>query len=197
MKIGNKGTGSIDLIAPKDKKTGKRTIKIETLPDDIVNIKKMIFKDHIKIDKKEERFSIKTSNEKTVFSLGKGIFRSGSSAYEAEFSCDLMVSNIIEKSSSSLKEKVSPLKGQKEKILRLNPVNFTWKENKKRDIGFIAEEVEKIYPSIVEGEEHKSIKYSKITSILTAGMKEMFQKLDEQEKEIEKLKEEIKTLKGL
>ena len=37
-----------------------------------------------------------------------------------------------------------------DRILELRPTKFTWKETDKQDVGFIAQEVEKIIPEVIE-----------------------------------------------
>ena len=57
-------------------------------------------------------------------------------------------------SDERLKKNIFDYKGSLEKILNLRPVSFEWKENKEgrtagRHIGFIAQEVEKVFPEWV------------------------------------------------
>ena len=53
-------------------------------------------------------------------------------------------------SDERLKENMYDVTGSLNRILELKPTHFTWKENKKQDVGFIAQEVEKIIPEVVE-----------------------------------------------
>jgi len=96
------------------------------------------------------------------------------------------------------------------KIMQLNPVSFDWREDKipsaflnerrdekyqlKREIGLIAQEVEKYIPELTGrgkfyNKSYKSIKYDKLTALLVGA-------LQEQQKEINSLKERITTLEG-
>ena len=96
------------------------------------------------------------------------------------------------------------------KIMELNPVSFDWREEKlpssflnehrdnkyqlKRQIGLIAQEVEKYIPELSGNKmfydkHYKTIKYDKLTAILVGA-------LQEQQKEINSLKERITTLEG-
>ena len=87
--------------------------------------------------------------------------------------------------------------------MKMRPVSFKWKEgvNNERagtqDDGFIAQEMEEVIPTVVEeikgswwsGQStYKKINYHKLTTYLAGGMQE-------QQKEIEALKEENTTLK--
>ena len=57
-------------------------------------------------------------------------------------------------SDKNLKKDIQKLTDDFDNILKLNPVNFKWKEhfskNTNTQVGFIAQEVEKIYPDLVE-----------------------------------------------
>ena len=76
-------------------------------------------------------------------------------------------------------------------IHKLRPVRFVWKQDKKDDIGLIAEEVQDIIPELVgldqEGQV-QGVKYSKITSLLIKAVQD-------QQKQINELKEEVAVLK--
>jgi hypothetical protein len=98
---------------------------------------------------------------------------------------------LVETSAKKHKECILPLESQVENIKKLEPVSFTWKEDKVEDIGLIAEDVEKVLPKLVSYEDNgelHGVKYSKITAVLIKAFQE-------QQKQIDELKEEIKQLK--
>ena len=76
---------------------------------------------------------------------------------------------------------------------KLNPVSFTFKddEQNKKHYGFIAQELETVYPELVTNTElgFKSVNYIEMIPILLSQMKNM-------QMEIDKLKDEIKEIKG-
>lgn len=82
-------------------------------------------------------------------------------------------------------------------IKNLRPVKFRWKSGSKRgqdDIGFIAQEVEELFPDVVntrnkEGNKFKSINYEKFVPLLVQSIQEM-------SSEIDALKAEIKEIKN-
>jgi len=83
-----------------------------------------------------------------------------------------------------LKTNIQPLNGQLEKILKLQGVSFNWKENGRNDTGFIAQEIEKVFPEVVYTNQEtglKSVDYAKLTVFLVEAIKE-------QQQEIENLK---------
>lgn len=81
----------------------------------------------------------------------------------------------------SLKENIMSLHETLDKLMQLNPVRFIWKDNGKSDIGFIAQEVEEIFPEIVSSvtikheseQEIKGIPYAHFGVIAIAAIKEM------------------------
>ena len=76
---------------------------------------------------------------------------------------------------------------------KLNPVSFTFKDDdkNKKHYGFIAQELEIVYPELVTNTElgFKSVNYIEMIPILLSQMKNM-------QMEIDKLKEDIQTMKN-
>jgi len=92
-------------------------------------------------------------------------------------------------SDKNLKYNIEPLNGSLSKILELEPVAFNWKDDDKISIGLIAQDVEKIFPEVVSGEEgSKVVNYGILVAPLIEAVKE-------QQKEINELKAEIEALK--
>ena len=102
-------------------------------------------------------------------------------------------------SDERLKENIYDVSGSLNKILDLRPTHFTWKENKKQDVGFIAQEVEEIIPEVVEtsqgfidtdGEENnniqdmKTISYPKLVPYLVDTIQELTERIKHLEKKV-------------
>jgi len=90
------------------------------------------------------------------------------------------------------KENIKPIESALDKALKLQGVTFDWKESDsildiKEDIGFIAQDVQKVIPELVrENEDGKlSLRYQGVTPILLEAIKEL-------KAEIEELKKQIK-----
>ena len=103
-------------------------------------------------------------------------------------------------SDSRLKRDIKTTRnGYIDDINKLRVVKYKWKndENSGQELGLIAQEVEKIFPSLVvdnedavgNGKTYKSLKYSILPTILLKGMQE-------QQKMIQELKAEIELLKN-
>jgi len=104
-----------------------------------------------------------------------------------------------------LKKDIHTLETELDKVLQIRPVSYYWRDqetnDKKKQIGLIAQEVEKIYPEVVQDNRngYKSVAYSNLISPLIAAFKEFYHKwLEHSEKvdrEIASLKEENSQLK--
>ncbi len=81
------------------------------------------------------------------------------------------------------KKNITPLKSSLENVLKLQGINYYWKKkefpkkpfNNKRQIGLIAQDVEKMYPELIytDSEGYKNLDYSKMTPILIEAIKEL------------------------
>jgi hypothetical protein len=93
-----------------------------------------------------------------------------------------------------LKENVSPLKDGLNRLNQLNPVQFDWKRTGDTSEGFIAHEVQEIFPTAVtgekDGEEMQTVDYGKITPLLVKAIQEQQTQIDALQSEINKLKGE-------
>jgi hypothetical protein len=101
-----------------------------------------------------------------------------------------------------LKTNITTIESPIEKIMALRGVNFNWKRNGVKDIGFIAQEVEEVVPELVqtgnnaEGPDIKSVKYGNIVAIAIEGIKEIWVKLMGHEDRIQQLERENAELKA-
>ena len=79
------------------------------------------------------------------------------------------------------KKNITPIEGSLNKILELEGVEYEWKKNNEKTIGFIAQEVGSILPEIVfeDKEGYLSIDYSKVTPVLVNAIKEQQVQINE------------------
>jgi hypothetical protein len=109
---------------------------------------------------------------------------------------DLYVNgSIFNPSDINLKKNIEPITNDKSNsIINLEPVEFNYKDDKlqRKHLGFIAQDVEKIYPELVTGGENdvKSINYVEFIPLLVL-------KIQNQQKEIDELREQINELSKL
>jgi hypothetical protein len=104
-------------------------------------------------------------------------------------------SDVIAYSSSDLrfKDNLVKIENSLQKINSISGYEFDWNERqdtyKGHDVGVIAQEVEEILPEIVTTREngYKAVKYEKLTPLLIEAIKELTQKVEEQDKLIKSL----------
>ncbi len=109
---------------------------------------------------------------------GNGLFTGTVTA-----SCGVLVCSDVR-----FKKNIQPLKNALSKIMQIQGVSYYFKNeefkdknfNDKKQVGLIAQEVEKIYPELVQTdtEGFKSIDYAKLTPILVEAIKELKQQND-------------------
>jgi len=110
------------------------------------------------------------------------LYLSGGEAYCDQTTCWNDASDI------ALKENIRDLDYGLKEILALKPTRFLFKPTREEGIGFVAQEVEKIIPEVVSGEEgHKGISYGGLTPVLVKA-------IQEQQEQIEELKTQLTQL---
>ena len=71
-----------------------------------------------------------------------------------------------------LKTNVTQISNSIEKISQLNGVSFNWKNTNKPSLGVIAQEVEKVFPELVNDSETKTVNYNGLIGVLIEAIKE-------------------------
>ncbi len=104
------------------------------------------------------------------------------------------------------KRNFSKIEKPLQKVLALNGLHYDWrvdefKENnfsQQRQIGFIAQEIEKIFPEMVMTDEkgYKSVDYARLTPVLVEAMKEQQKMIDELKMKNEKLENSNQKLES-
>ena len=117
-----------------------------------------------------------------------------------QVSGDIIANSIAGSSDLRFKTNVRSITSPLEKVKSLRGVYFNWDQKSfpdknfsdKTELGFIAQEVEKVLPEVVSkdktAEEYRSIKYDKVVALLVEAIKE-------QQKQIDSLKSQVKNLK--
>jgi hypothetical protein len=105
-------------------------------------------------------------------------------------------------SDQRLKENVRPLDNALDIVRNLNGVRFDWKQSHQADVGFIAQEVEKVVPELVttnrtnepksgEINDVKSVKYGNIVAIAIEGIKELDVQCKASKEQLQAMKENL------
>ena len=95
----------------------------------------------------------------------------------------VLVSALLYSSDARLMDTIQPLEGGRAKLSRLSPVAFTWKSGPLQghdDIGFIAQDVEKVIPEVVtsNADGMKFVDYPKLVPLLVRAIQENQAEID-------------------
>ena len=108
-------------------------------------------------------------------------------------------------SSSQLKENVAPITGALDSLSQLQGVRFDWKpteaprHNTTHDFGFIAEDVQKVFPEVVVKDKDGNVlgmDYARLTSIAVEAIKQLKSENDRMKTDNETVKRENAELKA-
>jgi hypothetical protein len=132
-----------------------------------------------------------------------GVYGRSLQSYAGYFDGDLHVEGNIEYTGSCtdvsdirLKENIAPLENGIEKISSLKGIYFNNKGESvnNREVGVIAQDVEKVLPELVSTNKdgYKSVDYTKLSAVLIEAVKEQQKQIEAMQAEIERLKNQIK-----
>ncbi|MBY0113133.1 MAG: tail fiber domain-containing protein [Phycisphaerales bacterium] len=116
---------------------------------------------------------------------------------------NIQASGTITPSSVRLKDHIAPMSDAMEKLLQLEGVRFDWKPEQAKerggrvhDLGFVAEEVAKVFPEVVFRDAEGNVTgmdYSRLTAVAVQAIKQL--KADQQ-REVRSLREENVELRA-
>jgi len=95
---------------------------------------------------------------------------------------------IVETSAREYKDNITSLGSELPSVMKLNPVTYSWKGKEDTNYGFIADEVGKVYPELLN-ETKSGIQYSKMVSVLTKAIQELHELVEKQEQRIKELEQ--------
>jgi hypothetical protein len=131
---------------------------------------------------------------------GKTLFRitrMGDGFGVTEVFGELSARHVYETSDAALKQDVTEMHGVLDQVLQLKPVRFAWKSNQQQSIGFVAQDVEPLFPELVGSSEQierpegqgartiKTLSYGSFGALAIAGLKELKQTSDERLTELQ------------
>jgi len=141
-------------------------------------------------------------------SQGYGLYvDAGSTNYAGYFNGDLYVTGDVTSASDiRFKKNIVEINNALEKVLNLRGVYYNWKVNefedkgftKDKQIGVIAQEVEKVFPELVitNSDGYKAVDYVKFTPILIEAVKQQQKIIEKLENKIAELEKSNETLKA-
>lgn len=102
-------------------------------------------------------------------------------SYRLDVSGTIRGFGITDSSDIRLKKDIEPLDLSLEKILKVKGVSYYWidKSMPKKQIGFVAQDLEKIYPELVETDNKgmKSVNYSHLVAPVVEAVKSLYEKV--------------------
>jgi prepilin-type N-terminal cleavage/methylation domain-containing protein len=115
------------------------------------------------------------------------------------FSGGIVISGDLELSSDKrLKKNIRLQERLMDKIRLLDPVVFDWKKDNRKSYGFLAQDVAKLFPTMVSRQEDTgllAIRYIELISVAFQGVKELDKEIEELKKEAVDLKQENNHLR--
>lgn len=129
-----------------------------------------------------------------------------SPAFKLDVGGNIRCTSLTQTSSGAFKDEVAPLSAGLDDLMRLAPVSYRWNDQApedsrgKRDLGFIAEDVEKVLPEIVAKDESGKpvgMDYSRITVVAVKAIQEQQARHEADRAEIASLRERLARLEAL
>ena len=71
-----------------------------------------------------------------------------------------------------LKTNIKKIENPIEKILQISGVTFNWKKDNRSSVGVIAQEIESVFPELVQGEDPKTVNYNGLIALLIECIKD-------------------------
>lgn len=101
-------------------------------------------------------------------------------------------------SDARMKQDVTGIENADDILMKLQGVRFVWKADGRADIGFIAQEVEKILPDLVHTDTAgmKSVEYGNIIPVLVEGYKSEKARADALEARLDALEARLQSLES-
>lgn len=121
------------------------------------------------------------------FSTNKVAIATSTGSKTLSIGGDIQAYNYTYWSDRNMKKDIRPLENSLAKVLRLQGVTYKWKANPDEtgnQIGLIAQDVEKVFPELVSGDNPKSLQYGNLVAPLIEAIKEQQQQIDNLETRI-------------
>jgi hypothetical protein len=84
----------------------------------------------------------------------------------------------------NLKTNINQIADPLEKVMQIRGVTFNWKEGNRNSAGVIAQEIEKVLPELVHGEETKTVNYNGLIGLLIECVKKQQEEIDELKRKV-------------
>ena len=175
------------------KKSTKLTRKVVLLPTKIKGSQYIPIKDdkgNVKAVNVPHDMIVGTSQTKCDIHLNGDLITDG----------DIQLSGEIGRfSDMRLKSDITDLIGAQDIIRNIRPVTFQWNETGKRETGFIAQNIEEVFPELILKDKNSDLLKLKVTSqawnaLIIGSIKEQHDIINEQQSQIDELKKLVLEL---
>lgn len=125
-----------------------------------------------------------------------------SPSYKLDVNGVIRCTALTQASDVRLKTDIRTLSGSLDSVMKLRGVSFDWKDAgypEGRQIGVIAQEVEKVFPELVsrDADGYESVAYDKLIPVLIEAMKEQQDRIDARDARIGELEARLERLEKL
>ena len=86
-----------------------------------------------------------------------------------------------------LKTNIKPIDDPLSKVVQIEGVSFNWKQDNRPALGVIADQIEKVIPELVHGDDPKTVNYNGLVGLLIEVVKDQQTQIDDLNKRLSKL----------
>ncbi len=115
-----------------------------------------------------------------------GNFTGNITSVNGNFTGIVTATDFASSSDISLKTNIQEIDNALDKVTQIRGVKFEWKENNRPSAGVIAQDIEKVLPELVTGDETKVVNYNGLIGLLIEAIKEQQEQIDILKSQIDK-----------
>lgn len=190
---GNVGIGRIDPVTPLDiYGPGSQSLRVQSSGTEaaIVYLRNSSTYWHVQAGDNEMNFTETGVARRMTIEEGGNIgMGTDNPSVELEVIGTITSDEFIYSSDRRLKENITEINDYSN-ILNITPVSFNWKDDKKSDIGVIAQDVERYFPELVieKDDGYKGVNYQKLVVPMLGVLKDQQKQIENLQKQIDELK---------
>jgi trimeric autotransporter adhesin len=125
-----------------------------------------------------------SANKTITFTLNSSTSATNSTVVLRDSNGSISVTDVNSTSDINLKNNINNLSNCLEKIEGINGVSFNWKSNNQKSMGVIAQNIEEVFPELVNinDDNTKSVNYNGLIGVLVECIKELKNEINELKK---------------
>jgi len=122
----------------------------------------------------------------SAISATNGNFTGIITSVNGNFTGIVTATDFASSSDITLKTNIHQIDNALDKVTQIRGVKFEWKENNRPSAGVIAQDIEKVLPELVTGDETKVVNYNGLIGLLIEAIKEQQEQIDILKSQIDK-----------